>query len=416
MKLRYKIAFGGFVCLMVFHAAVAWLIQWSGQRALEREIEQVIAAGGARDFSAFDELDIPDDENAALAWLEVFRELDKFDTPASGMTNEEVYDAWSDYEIDGLGSAMEARRAVFEQAHAAAQLEQVRWPYDYAYLDEFFNTGYFGKSRKFARFLVIDATAALSKEDWERADKSLVAALSLSEDIVAVPLLINTLVSVSIDMLVIESLEGIEPVGWGHLPNTVGALTDRDYRDWFRKALLGEVAYGLSYDWDADGATSEGLLRVPARLWRNHDLAFYTMRLREMSALVRRPYYELEPELRAIEAYDYPRVYPISASYLESSSACVLTLGRMELRRDLMIWAAALAGTESISHTPIDALTGQPLKRWRSPGGGWVLWSIEAEKPESAIAVRDLSVWLTQPGTLPPELQPYAYELNDEKD
>ena len=107
MKLRYKLAAGGFVGLLVFLVAVAGLIQWSGQRALDREIDLVVAAGGARDFSAFADLDIPDDQNAALAWLAAAAEFERINALSPPGREQELQDevlggGWNEAEPDTL--------------------------------------------------------------------------------------------------------------------------------------------------------------------------------------------------------------------------------------------------------------------------------------------------------------------------
>ena len=415
MKLRYKLAAGGFVGLLVFLVAVAGLIQWSGQRALDREIDLVVAAGGARDFSAFADLDIPDDENAALAWLDAFRALDTFDAPASGLTNDEVHDAWSDETLDNLGPAMKARRQVFELADAAAGLDRVRWPIDYTDLDSLFGSGFLGGARRLARFLVIDAAVAISEEDWERADRSLAAALALSEDVADLPLLINALVAFSIDGLIVEQLESTRSIRWQQLPLTTNVLVIRDYRGWLSRAFLGEVVFALDYDWDQNKGLSIDETRWQvSRFWRTHDLALSIRRLRELSVLAGMPFHQSAASMRDFESYDYPWVYPISEVFFESASACIRAAARAELQCDLAVWAAVLDHESRVAEPPIDVLTGEPLKSWPVPQGGWVVWSVVAETPEPEFGSREQMVWSVGTSELPPELQPFADELRDD--
>lgn len=212
MKLRYKIALGSFVGLLVFLAAVAWLIQWSGQRALEHEIQQVIAAGGARDFSAFDELNIPDDQNAALAWLAAAAELERINALAPSTQEQELEGeilggGWDEAEPDTLRLMIEKRQSAIEMAWDAAELTAVRWPLDYRGEVYTMDISYMSSCRGLARLMVADAHLSGVTKDTLRADRSFAAALSLGEDVVEFPVVLSTLLGFAIDGFVVGQLE-----------------------------------------------------------------------------------------------------------------------------------------------------------------------------------------------------------------
>lgn len=112
MKLRDKIALGSFAGLFVFLVGVAWLIDYSGQKKLEAAVQAIIDAGGIRDFSSFEALQVPDDENAALAWIAVFDAIREFDLHPETLANEQLIGAWSEnrlHKVERLAAALRAQ-------------------------------------------------------------------------------------------------------------------------------------------------------------------------------------------------------------------------------------------------------------------------------------------------------------------
>ena len=298
----------------------------------------------------------------------------------------------------------------------AAELTAVRWPLDYHAEAYMLEIGHFPSCRGLARLLVADAHMALATENSRRADRSFAAVLSLSEDVVEFPVLLSALLGLGIDGFVIDQLESDQVFSTGELPKTLDVLESRDYRAWVSRALLGEVAFALSYEWADEVAELVGEFRVSvSRPWRSHDMALYIRNLREVSELSQRPSYEIAAEIQSIEEYTYPWVYPI-AEHTGHPYETIFRkyVAQQELRRDQLIWAAQLAGGPTANDPPIDVLTGLPLKSWQAPDGGWVLWSVEAEEPDSDLVNREYAVWRTSSGPLPPELQPFADELRDD--
>lgn len=172
------------------------------------------------------------------------------------------------------------------------------------------------------------------------------------------------------------------------------------------------MVFAVSYEWADEVAELSGEFRVTAsRPWRKHDMALYIRNLREVSVLSQRPYYEIESELKRIDEYTYPWVYPISEQIVLPFITIINYTAHLELCRDQLIWAAQLARGQTATDPPVDVLTGHPLQSWQAPDGGWVVWSVRAEMNTPDIRDREGKVWRLGTQLLPPSLRPFADEL-----
>ena len=79
MKLRYKLLIGLPLLAVVSVCGLLWGIQHTGRKALEAAMAEVAADGGPMDYLGFAQPDLPDADNAALAWLRAVELLEAID-------------------------------------------------------------------------------------------------------------------------------------------------------------------------------------------------------------------------------------------------------------------------------------------------------------------------------------------------
>lgn len=441
MKLRHKLLIGLPVLALVCVGALWWGIRYTGKQALADAMAGVIADGGVADFRGFARPDLADADNAAVAWLAAVAPLEGIDTAAptavrpvnpddpysGGLTEtyapevEAITEPMS-AEPAVLRSALAKRQAVVEALWAAAELEEVCWPLDYDNPATFFELSYYGEMRQAARLLAADAVRALADGDSARADRSLTAALSVEEDLAALPLVINVLVAWSIEGLVLGVVIDADRAGLADLPATRAALAGRAESDWLNRAFLLEAAWatGLDYDdpewlslgWDDDNPVPWALRGIAGRLWRRHDLAFNAERLRDLARLTDTAYPVAVPQAEAIAARHVPAVFPISRMGLDLGQSALRTAAVWAMMRELCGWAARRGAVVAPDPAPTDPLVGGALRRWESPDGGVVLWSAEAAASATLSGFRSQLVWRIGTDALPPDLVPFADEIN----
>jgi len=442
MKLRHKLLIGLPVIAVVCVAALLWGIQHTGKRALADAMAGVVADGGVADFRGFARPDLADADNAAVAWLAAVEPLEGIDAaaptavrpvdpddPYSGGVTEtyapevEAIEDSAGADLAVLRSALDKRQAVIESLWAAADLEEVCWPLDYDDPATFHELLYYGEMRQAARLLKADAVAALANGNPARADRSLTAALAAADDLAAVPMVINVFIAWSIDGLVLRVVRDADRGGRAELPDTRAVLAGRDDAAALRRALLAEPAFMLAfgYDdpawggtdtlWDDDNPVPAGLRGIAGRLWRRHDLAFNTERLRELAGLSGMAYTAAAPRAEALAERKVPAVFPLSRMGVDLGRSTLRTAALTATTRGLCVWA----GRRGAGAAPEDPLMGGTMRRWDDPGGGVVLWSAEAAAPTKPDVYRHRSqlVWRVGTDALPPELLPFAGEIND---
>ena len=452
MKLRHKLLIGLPVLALLCAGALWWGIQYTGKKALAEAMAGVVADGGVTDFRVFARPDLADADNAAVAWLAAVEPLEAIDEAAAWEKQEAELDVSGDpYSADPYGgdegyaaygggdaqpeveaikdpgsadpavlrSAIDKRQAVIEALWSAADLEAVCWPLDYDDPSSFFDVSYYGEMRRAARLLAADAVAALADGDAARADRSLTAALAGAEDVAALPLLINVLVAYSMDALVMGVIRDADRAGLADLPQTRAVLADRASEGWLHTGFLLEATWAvkLKHDdpvwsgmlWNDANPVPAGLRGIAGRLWRRHDLAFNTERLRNLAELTEVAYPAAGPRAEAIAERPVPAVFPISRIDLDLGQGVLRTAAVVALTRELCGWAARRGAGEA----PQDPLFGGPLRRWESSDGGVVLWCAEAMDPGMSGFGRTSLVWRVGTDALPPELMPFADEINE---
>ena len=277
---------------------------------------------------------------------------------------------------------------------------------------------FYGEVVKGSRVLVADAWHAWRMGDTARADRSLAAGLAAADDVMELPLVLGVLVAGAMDSMVMGAMAEIEIRGPVAFPRTRAVLVERDYRRWLATAYLHEPVGVVDQDyeselwadylWADDNPVPAGLRRIAGRLWRQHDLAFNVETLCEMGRLGARPYPEALAELNAIETRSIPAVFPISR--IDPMVKPHFVVSRVDTQRALAVWAS-----EPDRKPPQDPLMGEALRQWKAPDGGRVLWSRAAAEPAGGdyFVDRAAGVWRIGTRELPPELLPFADELND---
>ncbi|MBB6431484.1 hypothetical protein [Algisphaera agarilytica] len=452
MKTRYKLAIAAFMVTIGFIAACAWLIDFSGRKQFNEAYAQIEALGGVVDFSTYGEPRVPNEENAALLWVEAAELLEKIDeaspvaTAENSESTEEVdpygfggygdnYGDWGDTQPEVLAiedpftadpevlaAAIAARQKVLDIALQASTLTKCQWELDYDAKNMILVLlPHLGQCRAVARLLIADAYFAAKSDDWKRADENLTVALRLAEHAGEPPFLINVLVRQSIDLLVIQAIKAIGLPQASQLESTLSILETRQYREQISRGILGEsplYAHSVFTGPEMEDFSSGMPEERWTRLWRNQDRAFLLRGLVQASQLAKQPYYEVAGKFESLEDVEIPMVFTIANHFMYSFSSPVRNAATVEEQRDLLFWALRIhssADHSSIeSEPPIGVLTGKPMKRWHPEEGGFVVWSVSAESPEESVSRENL-VLRVNTSELPPELEPYADDLNSEE-
>ncbi len=321
MKKRYKFVLIPLGVLVTLLVAGLLFADWHGKLVLEREIDAVVAQGGFRDFSSFALPGLADDENAATLWIESAVmgwgestvESRAYGPDETDEQTSALYDPAA-AEPDVLRQAIKARRPAIEVAWTAAKLSAVRWPIDYEDPLSWLNEDYLGQTRQVGRLLAADAWFALSEGDFERAEKSLLAILAVSDDVAVPPILISALVSFSLDALAIGIIDDFDVRLAQHMPRLAAAFDDRDYLKRIADGTMGEIPYGLAYVQPGHADTAH-LARWPMRIWVRYDIANYVRIMNQTGQFVGEPYHQIQTQL---DALDQPTGFP----YLLSGIFC----------------------------------------------------------------------------------------------
>jgi len=422
MKKRYKFVLIPLGVLIMLLAAGLLFADWHGQRVLNREIDAVVAQGGYRDFSSFALPGLAEDDNAAPLWIEsavLGWGQSTADSRAYGPdeTDDETLAALSDpaaADTEVLRRAIEARQPAIDMAWAAAERSAVRWPIDYDDPLSWLNEKYLGQTRQVGRLLAADARLALSDNDDERAEKSLLAILAVSDDVTVPPILISVLVSFSLDALAMDVIEDFDVHLAQRMPRLAAAFGDRDYLERIAQGTMGEIPYGLAYVQPGHPDTAH-LSRWPMRLWVRYDIANYVRVMNQNGYFVGQPYFQIHSQLNAS---DQPTGFPyvLSGILLPAMNSTAKTASLIQTKRDLILVADNVLAVEPALRTdgwregfalPIEPLTGQPVRMWLAEDGGFVLWSSAAEDP-AMVSGRVEVVWRSGTDALPPELEPFV--------
>ncbi|MEM9418574.1 MAG: hypothetical protein AAGA25_05885 [Planctomycetota bacterium] len=422
MKKRYKFVLIPLAVLTLLLVVSALVVDWHGKRTLERSIDAVVAEGGFRDFSGFARPELADDQNAATAWIEAavlaWGEPDD-DWNRELTAEQEALSKPQHTEIELLTTTIETQQEAVEKAWGAADRSAVHWPIDYNDPQSWIDSDYLGQTRQVGRLLAADTRVALSRGDYARAEQSLLAILALSDDASAPPILINTLVAISLDSLAMDVISNSDIHLKRDFPMVRDILESQQYESKLSRALLGEIPYGLAFIQSDDRETAR-LSRWPSRLLTQYDMAYYINAMSRISDAANKPFAEANARLSQInDSPGFP--YLISQIIMPATGATIRTARTVSAKRDLLLLndeIVEISASESASswasrlELPDDPLTGLPFRLWLAENGGFVLWSIAAENPAHGKRRFEL---VCQTGTeaLPPELETFRQEWED---
>jgi len=372
-----RILFIGGISLL-FIAFAVMFVYVAGRREYMRAREAWVDLGGVLDPAkiAPPASEIPDDQNAAVAYEPVFEFLESLPDEEQELLGEDPN------ETPGVTALVEKCEDITAQLREATKIERCRWDADYT---QGGNVVYahLGRSRDAARILAADAMVAEMNGDFKRACNDIEAMLRLGKHVGNERIVTGELTEIAIQQLAVSLYKEMFSERFAPPNDVPDIVADIDRRAELRSVLLKEVA--LSIDLRGKAPPRD------AGLTSYWDLAYYLRTMHDVVTRAAKPYYEAP-----ITEADHPWYASISETLLAfiESTDRGMALSQLEM---VMLVAAEQLREYKAEHgaypepdefeAPIDPVTGQPLGYERD-GEGFVLRSavsIENASPERFI-------------------------------
>jgi hypothetical protein len=420
--------------VIIVVGAVYWLLLSDLQRALHARLERLYAMGVPRTWAGVAPPEIPDRDNAAVLYVEGFRQLDV----SSGPAGIDLYHFLSDRPPGSRRKLRPSIEAVLARNRAALDLikrggarPQCRLPIDWSGSPNavIFN---FIEARESARLLAAEALIAAENGDAEQVVESARAGLRMSRHIASEPMLIPFLTGATIQAMTLRTLSDVlqqadlTPTQCRALYDELGRL---DWKRYFQHAAATQGCEALWWfetvqrspreGWDLvangmgetpGGAAARPLIALylsplgkPLRL--NEEVQ-YCDRLERALNLMRKPFPQGPAACKAAVARseDLPRYWLMSRAFVDPSRVAVSCYRAIAYRNAMQVALAlkayrakrgqypgslaalsAYLGGASVApemrrsriqgwRLPLDPFSGKPFVYHRK-GKGFVLYS-----------------------------------------
>jgi len=359
----------------------------------------------------------PDQENAAFLYEKAFATIKQINEENArwktiyGARSSEWYRGFNKRDYDTkdpeLREFLKAHQATLTMLIRAAAMPGCYFERDYARLSLSTQLPELARLRECARLLAADARCKAAGGQVRAALGNVAAMQSIARHVGAEPILISYLVSVAIDELAMQALEGILTTTQPSAADLAALAADdtMSYQRILRRSLAGEEAFGLSafsmFSFEAptgalyqemgiDGRCARFAASIFAPLWRVYmlpdDLEGYRNYMRQLRDIASLGFQEARSRMQQLEdEHKIKRAGILSGLMLPAVSKMRLTCARADAKHRLGILAVAIAAyraktgqfpakleslvPEYTLEVPLDPFDDKPLRLVPHPAG-----------------------------------------------
>ena len=362
-----------FVSFLLLAIAVSVMVALMvGRHDLVEQEKEWIALGGTLDPADLAPPEMPDAENAAVAYEPVFVFFDELTEDESNLLGADPA------EEPNLIAVLDKSAEVIAQLRNASRMEKCRWDIHY---EEGINVllPHLGQVRNASRLLTSDARRAAAEGRDEDAVRDIETILRLGLHVSNDQTLVGQLVTAAVLNQGVLLYEDVFRNRSAPLNDIAKIAVEYDSRALFRRALMGEVATMRQAEREAMNGRS---LPPAIRSFLVWDRVYYLRTMRHAVIDADKPFYDaapldIDPPFYAFLSSLVLPALDRAAASLATTQLWVTMLQTAEKLRAYKAEHEAYPETGSISaiKMPIDPVTGRPLIYERLDGGGFVLTS-----------------------------------------